>query len=783
MRGEGVVRIAMSWRAAALPLLAAALCLRAHAQFRFSLEPVPTESGPSPRADHLTIPLQSGNGFLVIVHGGRDAGGAKSDTWTYIVRQNRWRLLAASARAKSEPPPPMWGAVGGYRFVKGMNVPFLYVTLGALDGGGLTNGMWVMELANFTWQKVTLDGDIPAPRYGAVGSLERFVKPDRSVQPSLIISHGRGQDGPLSDTYKCSFDAEDPYRATWRKLREPVGQYETRAPHPLWKQASTFTAARDLVVFGGCYASERHSGVCPSRLSWLLKYEPEKVVGNSSLPTDGSPSGAGDLSFEPDTDSVSWKGIPDGPPPRVGAAMAQGLNSFEGTYDNREAIAVLYSGTQDSTNLPVDHVMSAPSFDGGVVELLSTASRTWRTEVVHYVGPEEQRNETLARRQGSTMSIVRNETFEEEERGITNEFFLLFGGQLEDGNFTNSLIKLGFDALGDSKLADTHGRYTNRPFVHGVLMFVSWGLLMVTGAFNARYVKRANGHSRHFVAHVAIQTAALAVGWAGVGLVIYGRRRTTAAFLHAQLGLGLIAAASVQPIVAVAGVVGQLRTSPLGRGAGEKRPAGLVARACRAYHGAMGLVVLVVGAANMTLGLFLMVAPTLVWVHWVVYSGLVALVAGLLEATGGRRGGGLQTRAESLTRAASVRISRGSSYVGRVVRSLRGESTAQVVRGQSFRPGAASDEIAPAGSTESMFVRAEDDISPSRSADGGDGKDGRKDGLPAGAQAPPPPVRSADVISFQEPGGSAPNSAGIVFRERLDSGASSVFTYRDPDTY
>lgn len=63
---------------------------------------------------------------------------------------------------------------------------------------------------------------------------------------------------------------------TPRGMPAEVAQYLTRASHPVWMQGATVTPAKDLIMFGRCYASDKHGGICPSRDVWLLKYDLEK---------------------------------------------------------------------------------------------------------------------------------------------------------------------------------------------------------------------------------------------------------------------------------------------------------------------------------------------------------------------------------------------------------------------------------------------------------------------------------------------------------------------------
>eukprot|EP00171_Calliarthron_tuberculosum_P007399 IDg7399t1 len=151
-----------------------------HAQYRFSVSSVESTVGarPAPRTEHSTVVVNTLNGYFLLVHGGRNSHGSLNDTWTYEVASKKWKpLIPLHEGLPNDPPPPMFGSIGGYRFVEGDNGAFLYLTMGTSDGTTkFYSDMWAMELTNFTWRKVTLDGDIPSGRFSAAGGLERFVK-------------------------------------------------------------------------------------------------------------------------------------------------------------------------------------------------------------------------------------------------------------------------------------------------------------------------------------------------------------------------------------------------------------------------------------------------------------------------------------------------------------------------------------------------------------------------------------------------------------------------------
>lgn len=687
-------------------------------------------------------------------------------------------------------PPSLDAAVGGYRFVQGIDdFPFLYITLGRTANSSLTNDMWALELGSYTWRKVKLDGPRPEPRMNAAGSLERFVRQDGSVRAMLLITHGHGQSGALSDTWKCSFHRTDPYRARWRRVHAPVNPYAFSNPAPGHLLGSSFTAARDLVISSGCYASALTGGSCPSRQTWRLKYD----VGNA---TNTSPD---DDSFEDDDDDddVLWEKLNGAPAPRYDTAMAQGLHAFRDAYPGEGDVVVVYSGSQRWQDLDVDHVLSSSTFDGAEINILNAGQNAWLREHVVYDGDEELRNASLMRRAGASLSVVRaNVDGEElEQDKLESEFFLFFGGRLDNGSYTNALLRLSFDPFVASDEIKEGIKYISRPMVHGILMMISFGVLMPAGAMLARYRKDSRGRPRHAGLHVCVQITALIVAWAGMGIEVYGRRRMSAWFSHAHLGLALIVLASLQPVMAawgvLAGVWGEARVD-IG---GVVGVGGRVRKLCQLWHAVMGGVVTFGGGVNILLGLWLLKAPGILWVQWAVFLGTLVIAVVWMEAAGGRRN------------------EEDRGVVG-ISRSWRGESSKEVLRrsrgvGSLSVGGDRDDEIAMSRSIEAGEIVTDDDEdvfqvvesmgSSGRSWSGWDEEDnaGR---VQAQEREEMPPISRETIDPMQERvedvlgvGRAREDSTGgesitsyMSYRERLDSGMSlpnSSFVYRDPDAY
>jgi len=350
---------------------------------KFSINSVtPKGSLPPPRADHSSVVLETQDGYFFLVHGGRNENGALSDTWTYGVNSNSWdELTPLDSKLSNDPPPAMYGAISGFRYVEGYAEPFLYVTLGTGDGATkYYNEMWVMEFKFFTWKKVILDGDIPSGRYGAAGGLEIFAKYDETFQTEFIVSHGIGANGPESDSYRCKLDPIDPYRATWEQIHKPISQYSIFDPHPRHLQGSTFTLEQDLLLFGGCQSSESTGGYCPSSDAWKLEMNHD---GRDFASPDGD-----------DGYRYSWVQLPNSTPARVGSAMAKGLTTFEGIDGTSTGTSVvLFSGVNRANDASHRSMFRQIQIDHSEISIYSTQSNIWvqipqqmvyRTNFIYY---------------------------------------------------------------------------------------------------------------------------------------------------------------------------------------------------------------------------------------------------------------------------------------------------------------------------------------------------------------------------------------------------------------
>ncbi len=589
-------------------------------QARFSAKLIdPVGNVPPARADHASFVINTQDGYFLIVHGGRNSEGALNDTWTYSVNQNNWEVLSPmELNLDNDPPPAMYGATSGYRYVEGFLEPFFYITLGTADGKtSFFNEMWCMEFRNFTWKKVKLDGEIPSPRFGSSGGLEMHAKKDGSTQAEIIVTHGFGPEGLLSDAYRCILDYKDPYKATWRKIHDPISQYSLFKPHPVSNQASTFTAKRDIIMFGGCYSSQKFGGYCPSNAAWQFN----RGYGEQKF----------EASEEDDGYEYTWSRLSSEPAVRTGAAMSQALSSFEGSYESWAEIAVLFSGVNQGNSFNSSQLLSYDRINNLEISLYSTKSEKWIREKVELIG-DKSAAQIAKGRSGSSLDISFDTKIAIQD--VPNEFYLFYGGQMEDGSFADSILKISFDPYALSNAIPGSAKYWSRPQVHGILMFVAFGILTPIAAFILRYLREKRRLFILHTAHIAIKLVVIAISWTGYVIVRHGRKRKFSNFVHGTIGYMILILISVQPVFTV--ISGAIRIRRRKRNtsiSGESVPSVWRFSLWKWFYRMTGLVILILGLTNVTLGVFVLTSPLLLWVHWLVYIIVIAIIAFWMELT------------------------------------------------------------------------------------------------------------------------------------------------------
>jgi hypothetical protein len=155
--------------------------------------------------------------------------------------------------------------------------------------------------------------------------------------------------------------------------------------------------------------------------------------------------------------------------------------------------------------------------------------------------------------------------------------------------------------------------------VHGVLMFLSFGLLMPIGVIAARFGKDAFPAPKWFHIHRGVQTAALALALIGFALAIkftIDAKVDHFSVLHSKIGLGVFIGAILQPFIAF------IRPAK-----GEKNRA-----LWEAVHKSIGWLAVLLAILVILLGLKKIGAGTILLVLYSVLAGLFCFAFVILEA-------------------------------------------------------------------------------------------------------------------------------------------------------
>lgn len=144
--------------------------------------PVDAPRGPAARRDHsLTYNPDDG---LIYLFGGRAAGVADNELWTFDPPSRAWQQLPPSGNG----PAPRFGHNAAYDAARKR----LIVALGQGNGSDFFNDIWAYDGAAWA-ELVSADTTRPATRYGSASALDDAAQ--------LIVSHGFTDTGRFDDTW------------------------------------------------------------------------------------------------------------------------------------------------------------------------------------------------------------------------------------------------------------------------------------------------------------------------------------------------------------------------------------------------------------------------------------------------------------------------------------------------------------------------------------------------------------------------------------------------------
>ena len=218
---------------------------------------VPSGALPPPRRDHSLVADDAGDRLWLF--GGRASGQALNDLWLYDVQQSAWSRVTVDGQT----PDARFGHNAVFD-IPGQQM----VVFGGQKEGDFFADVWAFDVAGGAWSRIAGEGEGPAARYGAGADID----PADGV---IYLSHGFTHDGRFDDTWAFGLSSHQ------------------------WQEQSPSSGLRPV-----------------KRCLMRIAFDPERrrlilFAGQ----TDGTPF-LGDL-WQFDTGERQWSELPDvGPSPR-----------------------------------------------------------------------------------------------------------------------------------------------------------------------------------------------------------------------------------------------------------------------------------------------------------------------------------------------------------------------------------------------------------------------------------------------------------------------------------
>lgn len=497
-------------------------------------------------------------GTEVVLFGGRTNSSALSDTWIFAPASNHWTQVTGPG------PSARFDALGvGINF--GNETGEQMYLIGGRNMATVINSslMWVFDLSSRKWDEVAVQTEIGEATVEHV--LARSAAAGgRTELGSIIVSHGMSSREVLSDTYLITLQTRA-LATIETQVSGASRTFEVGDPRALYAGASAMTPANELVISGGCY----QTGLCPNQDVWAL-----------------------------DVSQREWRYLSRGPSPREFGSLAQALPSMASeSIDTRQTV-VLWGGRERSKQtIYVDE--ATPN----EVDVLDVRNRKWQREMA-----SDNLNGTLATRFGSNMVVIGNGS-------VNNEFrYFIFGGAGNDGSPIPGNLILQFDPDKLAKVVTNDiARVQSYLYVHGIIMWIAFGLLLPTGSLTARYLRVLSSSSKWFILHGTAQSAGGILAWTGLIFGIIGANDKPV-HAHAIFGSIVMALMSCQIISGTPCI----RSNP---NAGVKRQVWSI------FHNSIGWSVTALGLFNCVAGMILLVLPVGTWISMLVAISVLLAIA------------------------------------------------------------------------------------------------------------------------------------------------------------
>eukprot|EP01064_Diplonema_japonicum_P028918 TRINITY_DN454_c1_g1_i1.p1 TRINITY_DN454_c1_g1~~TRINITY_DN454_c1_g1_i1.p1 ORF type:complete len:547 (+),score=114.30 TRINITY_DN454_c1_g1_i1:45-1685(+) len=330
----------------------------------------------------------------------------------------------------------------------------------------------------------------------------------------------------------------------WTRVHDEDSEYSLDTPHPRCLASGVTNAAGNLFMFGGCLSGGETGGPCPSHDSWCY------------------------------SNSQGWRQVTSGrPTPRVRGGMA-------GHPTDSSKAFMLTSGDVKIGNQWLEGSAAA----GNQVAVMDCNEMRWDFYTPEGAGPPSLNDAAVL---------------------YTNTAAYVVGGK--GGGL--GIWTLTWDATVEQGTPGSGGvgGYITLPILHGVFMFLAWGVCCNFGVLIGRYWKA--GDPKWFQAHRALMSIGLLLAIIGFGLIIPSVQSKHFMFAHGGIGLAVMIVGLLQPLNAF--------VRP------HKAPASTLRTVWELVHKNAGRLALLLANINIILGMLLLIAPLAAFAVGVVYIGFV----------------------------------------------------------------------------------------------------------------------------------------------------------------
>ncbi|CAF4896812.1 unnamed protein product [Rotaria sp. Silwood1] len=467
---------------------------------------------------------------------------------------------------------------------------------------------WFLSYATKTWQETQTSQYARGFGSAAVSTVTNDI-------PKIVYTMGKSRDWMHSFVEiigKGSAGLSQTGTTQAAMIMNDLPSYSPAYPHARYGHSTALLTDNHLLLFGGCLSGYGKGGPCPSKDSWLLYI-----------------------------DRGHWERLGECPPTKTGAAMVA-LPSYstcagmgQGSIDAsasvslgiEQPVAVLWGGREFNPS----SIRTYPS-PRDEVAVFSLSQKEWHLK---RAAPSPTDGSYPMQREGAAFVAG---CFQ----GAPGMF--VFGGRATvDRRLLSDLWFL--QASPQDVLAAPNSRGCIYPFsyyhLHGIFQFFTYGVIFPIGYFVGRHA--VNSPVRRPL-HMILQIFGVALAICGFSFGVHSVRAPSwLHFKHAHAIIGIITFI-LTIIQFLMGLLGALilsrQPSNIQRLSGSSQQGSQEgftqdrwggAGAWRIIHRILGSIILTLGLVNISLGVFLAVLPSPVWIVWYIYMGLLVIILVSME--------------------------------------------------------------------------------------------------------------------------------------------------------